>query len=113
MIIIATILRSGPSTLSIECTCISLHTALTHAVCAGTVSDVLHPSEAGWFTERFQIAAVKRYARLQAACTEQIYSGTKSSRPPTCDHPHVQKYNTVKHVLLTSTQAVFKLSQCT
>ena len=47
--------------------------------CAGTVSDVLQPSEAGWFTERFQIAAVKRYARLQAACTEQIYSGTSAN----------------------------------
>lgn len=43
--------------------------------CAGTVSDALQPSEAGWFTERFQIAAVKRYGRLQQACTEQIYSG--------------------------------------
>ncbi|CAL8462927.1 g2461 [Coccomyxa elongata] len=45
-----------------------------------TVSDVLHPSEAGWFTERFQIAAVKRYARLQAACTEQIYSAEARAR---------------------------------
>ncbi|EIE27268.1 hypothetical protein COCSUDRAFT_55287 [Coccomyxa subellipsoidea C-169] len=45
-----------------------------------TVSDVLQPSEAGWFTERFQIAAVKRYARLQAACTEQIYSAEARHR---------------------------------
>jgi hypothetical protein len=49
--------------------------ALNLAACAGTVSDVLQPSEVGWFTERFQLAAVKRYGRLQAACTEQIYSG--------------------------------------
>lgn len=28
-----------------------------------------------WFAERFQVAAVKRYGRLDAACSEEILAG--------------------------------------
>ena len=42
---------------------------------AGTLKDALKPADHAWFAERFQVAAVKRYGRLDAACSEEILAG--------------------------------------
>ena len=40
---------------------------------------MLKPADHIWFAERFQVAAVKRYGRLDAACSEEIMAG---AQPP-------------------------------
>ena len=42
---------------------------------AGTLKDVFKPSDNVWFRERFQIAAVQRYQRIESACTANVQSG--------------------------------------
>lgn len=49
-----------------------LTTAQTPLVCAGVLRDVLKPTDAEWLTERFQVAADKRYHQLEKASEEQI-----------------------------------------
>lgn len=41
-------------------------------ICAGVLRDMLKPTDAEWLTERFQVAADKRYHQLEKASEEQI-----------------------------------------
>jgi hypothetical protein len=45
---------------------------------AGTLKDALKPADHIWFAERFQVAAVKRYGRLDAACSEEVLAGARA-----------------------------------
>ncbi len=40
--------------------------------CVGVLRDVLKPGDAEWLTQRFQVAADKRYHQLEKASEEQI-----------------------------------------
>ena len=53
----------------------SLTAAQTPLVCPGVLQDVLKPTDAEWLTERFQVAADKRYHQLEKASEEQIPGG--------------------------------------
>jgi len=53
---------------------------------ADILRDALKPVDQVWLADRFRVAAVRRYARLEAACDDQLPLSARARRPP-CPGP--------------------------